>query len=83
MGTKRQIKLGDEIQDVVTKAQGIAHGRVEYLDGTVYWIIQPPYDAGEKVNEVHAPAQYCVYVGPGVYPEPKKVMGFVAPDEAA
>ncbi len=77
---KRKIKLGDEIEDVVTKARGIAQGRIEYLDGSVYWLIQPPYDDGDKIPEVHAPEGYCRWVGEGVYPAPRKVMGFQAPD---
>lgn len=73
------IKLGDEVEDVVAKVRGIAHGRVEYLDGSVYWIIQPPADAGvELAKEVHSQAGYCVKVGDGVYMKPKPPLGFVA-----
>lgn len=80
MATK--IRLGNEIEDVVTKAKGIAHGYVEYLDGSTFWIIQPPYDEGEKVSEVHAPTQYCRYVADGVLQDekPKPIMGFKAPE---
>lgn len=76
--SKKGIKLGDEIEDVVTKARGIASGRVEYLDGSVYWIIQPPYDEGEKVDSSHSPEAYCRRVGNGVYPDIKPIMGFHA-----
>ena len=48
------IKLGDEVEDIVAKVRGIAHGRVEYLDGSVYWIIQPPSIDGELAKEIHS-----------------------------
>lgn len=77
-----KIKLGNEIEDIVTKAKGIAHGHVEYLDGTEYWIIQPPFVDGEKVGEVHAPAQYCQFISEGVHAIPvKRQLGFVAPEK--
>lgn len=78
---KRKIKLGDELEDIVTKVRGIASGKVEYLDGTIYWIIQPPYDEGEKVDAVHSPDAYCRRVGGGVYPEIKPLVGFQAPEQ--
>jgi hypothetical protein len=73
------IKLGDEIEDIVAKVRGIAHGRVEYLDGSVYWIIQPPAENGAILTkEVHSQEAYCRRVGDGVRVEPKKPMGFHA-----
>lgn len=75
----QNIKLGDEIEDVVAKVRGIAHGRVEYLDGSVYWIIQPPGEDGAIVaKEVHSQDAYCRRVGDGVYLAPKPVIGFHA-----
>lgn len=78
----KQIRLGNEIEDIVTKVRGIAHGRIEYLDGTTHWIIQPPIDeSGAKMPEVYAPVEYCSYVSEGVQAQPvKRQMGFVAPD---
>lgn len=73
------IKLGDEIEDVVAKVRGIAHGRVEYLDGSVYWIIQPGSDSeGGLQKEVHSQDAYCVRIGDGVRIEPKPPIGFHA-----
>ena len=76
-----KIKLGDEIEDVVTRVRGIAHGHVKYLDGTEYYIIQPPaLEGAELAKEVHATAAYCRRVGEGVYPTPRPPLGFVAPE---
>lgn len=73
----KKIVLGDEIEDVVTKVRGIAHGRVEYLDGTVYWIIQPQAEEGAIVaKEWHAAESYCKRIGDGVRVKPKKTTGF-------
>lgn len=71
------IKLGDEVEDIVAKVRGIAHGRVEYLDGSVYWIIQPPSVDGELAKEIHSQAAYCRRIGDGVYVKPKPPMGFI------
>lgn len=73
------IQLGDEIEDVVAKVRGIAHGRVEYLDGTVYWIIQPRSEDGAIVaKEVHSQDSYCERIGDGVRITAKPPMGFHA-----
>lgn len=73
------IKLGDEVEDVVARVRGIVHGRVEYLDGSVYWIVQPPsIDGAEVAKEVHVQEAYCVRVGDGVYVKPKPPLGFNA-----
>lgn len=75
----KSIQLGDEIEDVVAKVRGIAQGRVEYLDGTSAWIMQPPYDAdGNRVNTVEVQDAYAVRVGDGVRVTPKPPMGFHA-----
>lgn len=80
--TNQPIKLGDEVEDVVAKVRGIAHGRVEYLDGSVYWIVQPGADAdGGLVKDVHVQDGYCVRIGDGVYLKPKPPMGFNAREQ--
>jgi hypothetical protein len=80
----KAIQLGNEIVDVVSKVRGIAHGRVEYLDGTRHWIIQPEAVEGVKQPEVYAPVEYCEYVSAGVLvAPPKKVMGFHAAERQA
>lgn len=79
---KKGIKLGDEIEDVVAKVRGIAHGRVEYLDGSIYWIIQPPAEDGALLaKEVHSQDAYCRRIGDGVYLKPKPKAGFHVRDE--
>ena len=76
---KTKIELGDEIEDVVAKVRGIAHGRVEYLDGSVAWIIQPPgVDGSELAKEVHTQDAYARRVGDGVRVKSKPPMGFHA-----
>lgn len=79
---KKGIKLGDEIEDVTSKTIGIATGKVEYLSGSVYWIIQPyTTDDNVALKEVYVPDAYCIYKGPGVYPSKKQPMGFHARNE--
>lgn len=74
---KDGIKLGDEIEDIVSKVRGIAHGHVQYLDGTEYWIIQPnALESRELAKEVHASAVYCKKIGDGVRVKPKPPAGF-------
>ncbi len=76
---KTKIELGDEIEDVVAKVRGIAHGRVEYLDGSVAWIIQPlGVDGSELAKEVHTQDAYARRIGDGVRIKPKPPMGFHA-----
>lgn len=80
---KKGIKLGDEIEDVVSKVRGIAHGHLVYLDGTEYWIIQPQaVENAELAKEVHASAAYCKRIGDGVYLKSKPTMGFRADEQA-
>jgi len=80
--SKKGIKLGDELEDVTSKTIGIATGKVVYLSGQVYWIIQPyTTDDNVALKEVYVPEAYCKYKGPGVYPAPKVPMGFRASDE--
>jgi hypothetical protein len=74
-----KIRLGNEIEDIVSKVRGIAHGHVEYLDGTKHWIMQPQAIDGVKQAELYVPVEYCRYVGEGVLVlPPKKVLGFHA-----
>lgn len=78
----KQIRLGNEIEDIVSKVRGIAHGHINYLDGTEHWIIQPPTHEGAKVAETYAPAEYCIYISEGVQePQVKRQIGFVAADK--
>lgn len=79
--SKKGIKLGDEIEDVTSKTIGIATGKVVYLSGAIYWIIQP-YTTEDNVTprEVYIPDAYCRWKGDGVYPSTKEPMGFHARD---
>jgi hypothetical protein len=79
---KRSIKLGDEAEDIVSKVTGVVIGEVKYLDGTLWWIIQPPIGEDDrKPPEHYAPKNYCRRVGDGVYVVPKPAMGFIAPEK--
>ena len=76
---KKGIKLGDEIEDVTTKSSGIAIGRIEYLSGAVYWILQPATtDDNISIKPDYVPDAYVVRKGDGVYPSQKPPMGFHA-----
>ncbi len=78
---KRNIRLGDEIEDVTTKSSGIAIGRLEYLSGAIYWILQPPTtDDNMSIKPDYVPEAYCRRIGDGVYVTPKPQMGFRAND---
>lgn len=76
---KRNIKLGDEIEDVTAKVVGIAIGRVEYLDGTTAWLMQPKYgEDGRRIPVIEVQDAYARRIGEGVYVEPKQQAGFHA-----
>lgn len=78
---KKSIKLGDEIEDVTSKTIGIAIGKVEYLSGQIYWIIQPSTtDDNMPIKTYEVPDAYCKWKGDGVYPSTKQPMGFHARD---
>lgn len=82
--SKKGIKLGDEVEDVVSKIRGIAIGHVFYLDGTEWWIIQMPVGEDDKKPVEHyAPVNYCRRTGDGVYPKPKPPVGFHVQDDGA
>lgn len=73
----QKIKLGDEIEDVTAKVTGIVTGRVEYLDGSIAWLVQPPYgDNGSRIPIVEVQDAYARRVGDGVYVDPKPALGF-------
>ena len=75
----KSVQLGDEIEDVTAKVKGVAIGRVEYLDGSKAWLMQPPYDDnGNRIPVVEVQDAYVRRVGDGVYVEPKPVLGFHA-----
>lgn len=79
---KKLIKLGDEVEDVVSKVRGILQGHVRYLDGSEYYIVQPPaLENAELTKEVHVSIAYCRRIGDGVYPKPKPTMGFHVENE--
>lgn len=79
---KKKIKLGDEIEDVTSKTIGIAIGRIEYLSGAIYWIIQPATtDDNMPLKPDYVPDAYCKWKGDGVYPATKQPMGFHAREQ--
>lgn len=73
------IKLGDKIEDVTAKVAGIAIGRVEYLDGSRAWLLQPQYtEDGNRVPVVEVQDAYAKHLSDGVHVEPNPPMGFHA-----
>lgn len=84
MPNKKSIQLGDEIEDVTSKTSGIAIGKVEYLSGTIAWVIQPfTTDDNAMLRTQEVPDAYCKRIGDGVRISAKPVMGFHARDESA
>lgn len=72
-------KLGDEIEDVTARVRGIAVGRVEYLDGSTAWLMQPPFgEDGNRIPIVEVEDAYVRKVSDGVRVEPKIPPGFHA-----
>lgn len=79
---KTKIELGDEVEDVTAKASGVAIGRVEYLDGSKAWLVQPQYaEDGTRIPVIEVQDAYARRVGDGVRVAPKTVMGFHARTE--
>lgn len=77
--SKKNIQLGDEVEDVTAKASGIAIGRVEYLDGSKAWLVQPQYaEDGTRIPVIEVQDAYAKRIGDGVRVAPKTVMGFHA-----
>lgn len=80
--SKKGIKLGDEIEDVTSKTIGIAIGKVEYLSGAIYWVMQPATtDDNMPLKTYEVPDAYCKWKGDGVYPSTKPPVGFHAREE--
>lgn len=74
-----EILLGDEIEDVTLKIRGIVIARLEHLDGSLSWLMQPPCSSdGGYVQSIEVRAAYVKKVGDGVYVEPKPPLGFNA-----
>lgn len=71
------IKLGDEIEDVTVGIRGVAVARVEYLDGRVAWLMQPPALVNTELpQKFEIEDAYAVKVGDGVHTPKKQPMGF-------
>lgn len=82
--SKKVIRLGDEIEDVTAKVRGLVIGRIEYLDGAVAWIIQPPYDdEGRRIPTIEVQDAYTKWVGEGIRVVAKPVFGFHARNSGA
>ena len=74
-----KIKLGDLVEDITAKVTGVAIGRVEYLDGSLAWLLQPQYtEDGNRVPIVECQDAYARYVSEGVRIQPKGTLGFHA-----
>lgn len=74
---RKSIILGDEVVDLTSKVEGVVVGRVEYLSGAVYWIIQPYADKDNIAQrELYIPEPYAKRIGDGVYVKPKPLAGF-------
>lgn len=79
MSDKKGIMLGDEIEDVTSGLRGVAIGKVEYLSGSIQWILQPPLDDGGVPQRTeYVPDAYAKRVGDCVRVKPKPEMGFHA-----
>lgn len=80
---KEVIRLGCEVEDVTAKVRGMAIGRIEYLDGSIAWLIQPPYDdEGRRIPTIEVQDAYAKWVGDGIEVKAKPVFGFHARNEA-
>ena len=79
--SEKDIRLGDQVEDVTSGLKGIAIGREEFLNGAIYWIVQPPMDDRANSPKVeYIQDAYCRRIGDGVYVKPKPPAGFNARD---
>lgn len=67
------IKLGDEIEDVTSKSRGIAVGKVEYLNGAICYVIQPPAVDSTLPGKIEIESEYAKKVSDGVRSIKKRV----------
>lgn len=76
---EQDIRLGDQVEDVTSGLRGIAVGKINYLSGAIYWIIQPPLDtSGMPQRDQYIPDAYIKRFSDGVYIKPKPELGFHA-----
>lgn len=67
----KEIKLGDEIKDLITGLKGIAVARIEYLNGCIQFGLKARVgDAAFKEAEYIDESQ-LKWVGHGINPKPK------------
>lgn len=73
-------KLGVQLRDIVTGFEGIATGRIEYLNGCIQFLVQPVgvTDKGERKEGVWIDHQQLEVIGAGIE-VPQRVTGGPAP----
>lgn len=74
-----EIKLGSKVKDIVTDLEGIATARVEFLNGCIRYIVQPPGldKDGKPKSDMWVDLGQLKVIGTGVSKtiEPKKTGG--------
>ena len=49
--TEWEFKLGEEVEDTITKFKGMVTARIEYLNGCRQYCVEPPVDKDGKLNK--------------------------------
>lgn len=63
----KEFDLGSKLRDVVSGLEGIATGRLEYLNGCVQYLIDPPLDKDGKLQKgMWVDSQQVEKVGDGI-----------------
>ena len=71
------IELGDEVEDITSKMSGIIIAKIEYLDGDLAYLIQPPRLSDDnRPAIIEVAASYLKKTGDGVRVEERKPIGF-------
>lgn len=73
---KNEIKLGSKVRCKVTGWEGIAIGRLEYLNGCVQYGVKPGLDKDGKMRDAqYIDSQQLEVIGDGLNVTPEKIGG--------
>lgn len=62
----RTIKLGSQVEDIVSGFEGIATARVEYLNGCIQYCVTPRSKDGSKSESIYFDHGQLIITGDGI-----------------
>jgi hypothetical protein len=74
----KNIKLGNQVKDIVTGFVGIAVSKVEYLNGCVQYCVKPPSKDGAMPDGQYIDIQQLELVGDGIAVQRKETGGVMS-----